>query len=131
MKKLWFLKNIIFVKPDYVFFNRKKNIVWLFFKEKEQNLNFPILYKKTILGFFLIPITRICFFLSTEVNRIWFFQISTCRILPRILKIKGGGPGRASCLSSCALWHLTQVAGIHYDLFLGCCGLLLNGRETI
>ena len=48
-------------------------------------------------------------------------------------------PDRASCSSSCALWCrclcdiLHRMLVIHAvslaEIFLGCCGLLLNGRE--
>ena len=66
-------------KHSMVIFQRKKNILWLFLfgyfsKKKKQNINFPILYKKSISGFIYSPYTESGFFLSTEINRIWFFS---------------------------------------------------------
>ena len=83
IKKLWFLKNIIFVKTDYVFLKKKhsmvifqrKNILWLFFKAKKQNLNFPILYKKSISGFFNLHKQNLFFFIYRNKQDMIFFRL--------------------------------------------------------
>ena len=77
MKKLWFLKNIIFVKTGYVFLKKKHSMVIFqrkktygyFSKKKKTEYEFSYsLLKKPYQFFFILHKQNL--FLSTEINRI-------------------------------------------------------------